>query len=266
MNPVPPSHASVSSPAAEPASARGRMHGDDRRKQLLRVAIESFSRNGFGGTKTKEIAAAAGVSEAILFRHFATKEDLYHAILDEKQGVDSLGDARKLEELMKRRDDAGVFQLIGTHIVRTFREDPAFQRLILYASLEGHMMANLFHQRLAPRGDFLKRYIVQRQKEGAFRPCDPEIALMMTVGTLVHYAMGRYVFGVKRSTRSDEFVVGEIVSAALSGLALTGQVPKVGAVRPTSMGLSEEPDHLANSPRINHQLKKKTRKELHAKS
>src|ERR1700735_2987332 len=64
-----------------------RMPGEDRRKQLLRVAVESFAQNGFSGTKTKDIAAAAGVSEAILFRHFASKEDLYPAILVESKAT-----------------------------------------------------------------------------------------------------------------------------------------------------------------------------------
>ena len=78
-------------PARQPhprfrSPARSRMHAEDRHRQLLRSAIDCFARNGFGGTKTKDIAAAAGVSEAILFRHFATKEDLYHAILDMKEG------------------------------------------------------------------------------------------------------------------------------------------------------------------------------------
>jgi TetR/AcrR family transcriptional regulator len=39
-----------------------------------------FSQRGFRGTTTKEIAVAAGVSEAMVFRHFANKEVLYSAI------------------------------------------------------------------------------------------------------------------------------------------------------------------------------------------
>src|ERR1700691_2485612 len=70
---------------SDPPARATRMPGEDRRRQLLQVAIESFARNGFSGTKTKDIAAAAGVSQAILFRHFASKEDLYHAILHEKE-------------------------------------------------------------------------------------------------------------------------------------------------------------------------------------
>src|SRR6185436_20012273 len=146
---------------------KSRMHGDDRRKQLLRAAIETFSRKGFGGTKTKDIAAAAGVSEAILFRHFATKEDLYSAILDEQEHQAAAEeDCRKIETQMRKRDDAGVLRMMGAHIVGVFRDDPAFHRLIMYAALEGHVMARLFRERIANRrGDFLKRYIVQRQKE-----------------------------------------------------------------------------------------------------
>jgi TetR/AcrR family transcriptional regulator len=52
------------------------MSGDERRKQILRVAIQLFSQRGFSGTTTKEIARAAGVSEAMVFRHFANKEEL----------------------------------------------------------------------------------------------------------------------------------------------------------------------------------------------
>src|ERR687896_460399 len=62
----------------------GRMTGEARRQQLIDVAIRLFSRKGFRGTTTKEIALAARVNEAIIFRHFPTKEDLYAATLDFK--------------------------------------------------------------------------------------------------------------------------------------------------------------------------------------
>src|SRR5882724_8098229 len=64
--------------------AGGRMAGEERRLQLLAVAVSLFSKRGFRGTTTKEIAQAAGKSEAMVFRHFASKEELYTAILDHK--------------------------------------------------------------------------------------------------------------------------------------------------------------------------------------
>ena len=62
------------------------MAGGERRLQILRVAMRLFSQHGFRGTTTKEIAAAAGVSEAMVFRHFATKEELINALLDRVLG------------------------------------------------------------------------------------------------------------------------------------------------------------------------------------
>ena len=208
-------------PKAPDAPARAaRMPGEDRRRQLLRVAVESFARNGFSGTKTKDIAAAAGVSEAILFRHFASKEDLYHAILDEKEAT--LGAERwfvELKELAERRDDRGLFQHVARQIIRSFREDSAFHRLLLYASLEGHLLADLFHERFGlPMGDFLSRYVATRQQEGAFRACDPGVAVMFAIGSMVHYAMARHVLGAKNFPPAEEAIVEQFVDLVLGGL------------------------------------------------
>jgi TetR/AcrR family transcriptional regulator len=181
------------------------MQSDDRRRQLLNVAIESFARNGFSGTKTRDIAAAAGVSEAILFRHFATKEDLYHAILDSRE--DEHGAERRIAELQafaEARDDVGLFRHLAAQIVGSFRDDPAFHRLMLYASLEGHLLANLFHERFVlPTGDFLRRYISLRQKEQAFHKCEPR---------------------VKKPAITDDAVIEQLVCLVMGGLtARTGR-------------------------------------------
>jgi TetR/AcrR family transcriptional regulator len=205
-------------PAAAPS--KNRMHGEDRRRQLLKAAIESFSRQGFGGTKTKDIAAAAGVSEAILFRHFASKEDLYHAILDFKEAPDSKNQLMTaLEAFAAQRDDARFFQTLATAIVHSFRDDPAFQRLLLYASLEGHLLASLFRARFGlPIGNFLRRYIATRQKEGAFHKCSPDSAITFLCGPFVQYAMTRHLFGIQDHPIEEETVIQELVALVMRGL------------------------------------------------
>jgi TetR/AcrR family transcriptional regulator len=207
------------------------MHAQERHQQLLRVAIEVFARNGFSGTKTRDIAAAAGVSEAILFRHFATKEDLYHAILDMKVDKDRLAaHNRNLAALMDARDDRGVFLSIGREILRSFGADPAFHRLMMYAMLEGHLMANLFQEQFVlPTGHLLGKYIDQRQAEGIFRRCDPKVAVKFACGSFVHYAMSRQIFGAKRPAGGDEAVLVELTELILAAFTVTGgegsQVP-----------------------------------------
>ena len=59
-----------------------RMPAAERRQKLVETAIRVFSEGSYRGTTTAEIARAAGVSEPILYRHFASKRDLYLAALD----------------------------------------------------------------------------------------------------------------------------------------------------------------------------------------
>ena len=59
-----------------------RLPAAERRLEVLETAVRVFSEGSYRGTTTAEIARAAGVSEPILYRHFASKRDLYFAALD----------------------------------------------------------------------------------------------------------------------------------------------------------------------------------------
>src|ERR1035441_5148426 len=125
------------------------MSGEDRRRQLIEVAIDLFSQRGFAGTTTREIAIAAGVTEAIIFRHFATKQDLYAAILENTTTLPT--DETWLAQVqshMDRDDDEGLFRLIVSSILETHRTEPRFERLMLHASLEGNELAVMHRNRI----------------------------------------------------------------------------------------------------------------------
>src|SRR5215475_3084148 len=61
--------------------ATARLDNDERRKSIVAAAVPLFARNGFAGTTTRELAEAASISEALLFKHFPNKEALYSAML-----------------------------------------------------------------------------------------------------------------------------------------------------------------------------------------
>jgi AcrR family transcriptional regulator len=65
-----------------------RMTSDLRRQLILSAAKRCFARNGFAGTTTKSVAAAAAISEALLFKHFPSKAALYAEILAEECEAD----------------------------------------------------------------------------------------------------------------------------------------------------------------------------------
>src|SRR3982074_829078 len=63
--------------------AHSRLDSDERRQAIVDAAVPLFARKGFAGTTTRELAGAAGISEALLFRHFPSKQLLYREILQQ---------------------------------------------------------------------------------------------------------------------------------------------------------------------------------------
>jgi AcrR family transcriptional regulator len=81
---VPASSHSAKEPAphTQAAAPVRRLRRAERREQILAAATQAFARAGFAATSLDDIAAAAGISRAILYRHFDSKTDLYRAVLD----------------------------------------------------------------------------------------------------------------------------------------------------------------------------------------
>lgn len=168
-----------------------RMSGDERRDQILHVAIKLFSQNGFRGTTTKKIAEEAGVSEAMVFRHFATKSELYHALLDHKACE---GGSSKpfllVSEAIKNKDDYEVFYQIVLNALNHHDEDPDFMRLLLYSALEGHELTDMFiTESIVPTYEILSFYISQRQRDGDFRDLNPKLVVRAFVGMMIHHSL-----------------------------------------------------------------------------
>ncbi len=71
------------------------MPPSERREALLQAALPVFARLGWAGAGTRELSRAAGVSEPILYRHFADKEGLFLAVLERAEG--------RVAEVLRRR-------------------------------------------------------------------------------------------------------------------------------------------------------------------
>lgn len=196
-----------------------RLPAGQRRLNLIETAIELFSRKGFSGTTTKEIAAAAGVTEAIVFRHFATKQDLYTAILQHRvTGANVEAWSARAEAFMARRDDEGLFRFLLSQIIEQFRKDPRFERLVLFAALEGQELAVMHHQIAAPIATRFLDYIARRQRAGAIRKGDPTLILMSIAGAAKFYAAQRYIYRICEPQTSDEVVIDHLLNILMDGL------------------------------------------------
>lgn len=205
----------------EPAkSPKKRISGDERRQRLVRAAVELFSERGFGGVATKQIADAAGVNEALLFRDFGTKQGLYTAILDSKTEDPHAAELRaELQSLAERKDDEGLIRFLFSEILAGYRSDPQYKRMLLYAALERHEISRLFNEtRGMPMFTFLVRYVEQRQKDGVFAAGDPRAIAFSMFGLPVYYAMVRRLFDIEFLGLSDEEAVDMFTPLVLNGL------------------------------------------------
>ena len=199
-----------------------RMAGGERRQQILGVAMRLFSQHGFRGTTTKEIAQAAGVSEAMVFRHFANKQELYSAILDFKACSGSLGDPREfLAEHLRRKDDRAVFTELARALMHHHESDQEFLRLLTHAALEEHELAQMFWERtIRTMYEFLGGYVRERQRDGAFRQIEPAVVVRAFLGTIIHHSLNNTLWDKRRTLLdiSNERAAAEFTEILLRGV------------------------------------------------
>jgi AcrR family transcriptional regulator len=217
------------------ATVGARMAGEERRLQIVRVAVRLFSQKGFRGTTTKEIANVAGVSEAMVFRHFATKEELYAAILDHKAcSGDTLNPELIVAEAIEKKDDRAVFERLALAALEHHECDQEFQRLLLYSALEGHQLAEMFFEKFVKRVyELLGGYIRERQRDGAMTEMEPALVVRAFVGMIIHHSLNNNLWDPKRRLLkvSNENAARSFTDILLNGIS---KQPKVGGAESSS--------------------------------
>lgn len=120
-------------------AAQRRMTWEDRRAHLIRVAAELFAEQPYDSVSMEEVAARGGVSRALLYRHFPSKQDLFAAIY--REAADRLLDQTVLDTETPLMDQviAGLdahfdYFEANRHTVlaanRTLAGDPTVQSII----------------------------------------------------------------------------------------------------------------------------------------
>ena len=193
----------------------------DRRQEIIASAIELFARKGFRGTTTRDLATHAEINEAIIFRYFKTKEDLYSAIIETKaSGEKQDSRLEEFQRLAATNDDEKFFQAIGRAFLEKHETDTTFLRLLLFSALEGHQLSDMFVSSMAARHP-LTAYIRRRIEEGAFRnDVDAQLSGRAFLGMFASFTLWQEIFGFKKKQPHDrEEVVRTFVSIFLQGIA-----------------------------------------------
>ncbi|HZT85388.1 MAG TPA: TetR/AcrR family transcriptional regulator [Gaiellaceae bacterium] len=167
--------------------ASPRMAAADRRRHLVETAIRLFTEGSYHGTTTAEIARAAGVSEPILYRHFASKRDLYLASLEHVWARTREAWERKLEEAT---DACAAVEAIGKEHVSV--RSPKLQLAELWVQALGEAaedpdLRRHLRSHMREVHDFVADLVRRGQAQGAIaaeRDPDSEAWIMLAGGIL----------------------------------------------------------------------------------
>jgi TetR/AcrR family transcriptional regulator len=208
---------------ADTGDRRRRVSSTTRRAQILSVARGAFAAKGFRGTTTREIAAAAGVTEALLFQHFPTKQELYRSILEAKAGENPIEPVlAALRSHAERRNDRAFFEEYARSSLARYGTDNEFLRLMLYSALEGHELALAFRRhQVKPIQKELRTYIAVRQREGAFRKLPVAAAVRAFAGAIGNFALVKGIFGQAEAGVSEKEAIREFTDIFLGGMRVS---------------------------------------------
>ena len=190
-----------------------------RRQEILDAAEKIFSQKGFKGATTKELAAKAGVHEAILFRYFTSKRALYQATLELKISRNRHSALEQMVQSAKSRDDRRFFEALALGLLTRFEEDSSIPRLILYSALDRHEPAKVTTERQLRVEQPTLDYISKRMSEGAFRRMDPNHAVFAFGAMLFGYIVRQQILGMSRhKTHDRKKIARDFVTIFLDGM------------------------------------------------
>jgi AcrR family transcriptional regulator len=158
-----------------------RLSGSERRQKIIEAAREVFMEQGYSGARTKEIADRAGVTEAFLYRHFESKDDMYAAaVLDPiREGIQSLtADVQKVYE--EQTDPIKFVQALNERCLTFYMEYAPLQTVALYSELANGR--EFYTKSLRPALDRIGKLIADRVGWGA-RGLDPVIVRRAVLGS-----------------------------------------------------------------------------------
>jgi AcrR family transcriptional regulator len=181
---------------------------NDTQTRIVEAAVQLFSRQGFNGTGTRDIARLADVNETSLFRHFPRKHDLFWAALQSQ--LERLRFGKVLDrKLAQDVDPETGLPLIVQFAVETAAYQPEVIRLLRFSVMELRPGAErIYRTQLGPIFCSIVGYFERCSARGALRDVDASIVTVSLFATaLSHEALQKLFTGESAPYANTEQVV-----------------------------------------------------------
>lgn len=182
-----------------------RLKANERRASILAVAKVLFADKGYNGVSVDEIARRLGVSPAVLYQHFPSKEALYEEVLNhtctQRQSY--------IDAALNGPDDFGsVLERMALVFADKLATDSDYLRMEMQAALEDASLAQrFFANRWKSFSDFIEFYIRELSQNGQLGHINPKIASLMYQGALREAIYAKVILN---SERYKQFTLAEL--------------------------------------------------------
>lgn len=184
-----------------------RLPAEERRNQILDVAIQVFARNGYAATGTADIATAAGVGEPTIYRYFDSKQDLYLEAL-QRSGDEVMANWRRIAA--ENADPVSALLLIGTWYHQTLQWKPEILKLRARSMVEGPTLgAELGKRTYLELREFIEGLFGRARDEGRIAG-DSDVRTL----TWLFMAIGALLDLSQQVGLEDEFTAGDLVNVS----------------------------------------------------
>ncbi len=202
-------------------SRRRTRRGPLTRKHILDVSLRLFSERGFARTSIRDIARDAGITDAAIYYHFASKRELLEALVEER------GFAARLQKLEEWEPDVPLREgLLGmaAGAIAFMDENRDFLRLILMEGLAGDDVTSEQYRKLLDRWERALVTMLERYKmRGELPEHEPALLARHTIylilGAFMDSLMGREAQSAAPSAERRE-ALARLVTRALGRLPL----------------------------------------------
>jgi AcrR family transcriptional regulator len=184
------------------ANAKSQGPRRDRREDILKASLHLFARNGFHGTSMRDIARAANITEGLIYHYFASKRDLFRAIIDEYSFLPVL---RTLPELAEQLDLRALLIVLARGFFDVLKRNPELTRVLLqevqvFPEEKEAFFADAVGQSIAELAEILEA----RMNERARAQVDPQVAARIFFNALLAFFVEQEILGGKHMLPANE--------------------------------------------------------------
>ncbi|HEX2236021.1 MAG TPA: TetR/AcrR family transcriptional regulator [Actinomycetota bacterium] len=179
----------------------------DRREDILRASLQLFADRGFHGTSMRDIAREAEITEGLIYHYFASKRDLFRAIIEEYSFLPLL---RTLPDLAQQLDLRALLIVLARGFFDVLHQNTQLTRLLLQeVQVFPEEKEAFFADAVGESITELGRILDDRMSERARAQVDPQVAARLFFNALLAFFVEQEILGGKHMLPADEHVYVE---------------------------------------------------------